>query len=654
MKSASLMRGIKTAIAAATIPAAALLTISPLFAQETPADQWLTPAQIEADVSLAQEAYSRVHPGYTRYASDAEMREAWAAIEQRAQAQGGMRLGDFYLAVELALTTIRCDHTKAELPKAMRDARQGEPLYLPFRWQLIEGRALIELAATGTGLARGDEIIAIDGRLLEEVVASVAPYVPVDGYTDWARASGIAQSLEFMGGAVDHFGMLLRDTPAVATLIIRNAEGDERTVVAPRIPFEEWTVLGREQGAPASFADAVHFERVGNDTGYLIVDSFVNYRNPVDPHEVLSPVFEAMLAEQRSTLILDLRKNGGGSTDASHALASYLVEEAMQLKLSMSTATLDLTGLREHLTTWDTRALNPDPRGFIANDDGTYTLRDGIADDTAVIMPADAAFRGRLLVLTSNSNSSGSTNLLAVLGEQERTTLIGEPTGGSAEGPTAGILLTLTLPESGIRTRIPVFRYKNNVSSFEPGLGVSPDITASMTVEDFRGGNDPALTAAKALASEAAPSDQTRDEAPLASITDFSVMLGEEWSGELEYLNYGSTERSTIPVRMVARDMGERSLRYGIIYPGETHMNARDTLRISRDGTQINGNSITQRSTSADSALILITEGKGRDDNRAADVRITYEIDANRFSIRKDVRFEGAEFINRNEYRLTR
>ncbi len=653
MKPTSLMRGIMTAIAAATAPAVALTT-SPLLAQENPADQWLTTTEIEADLSLAREAYSRVHPGYTRYASDAEMRDAWAAIEQHARAQGGMKLGDFYLAVELALTTIRCDHTKAELPKAMRDARQGKPLYLPFLWQLIEGRALIELAASETGLNRGDEVIAIDGRPVEEVVASVAPYVPVDGYTDWARASGIAQSLEFMGGAVDHFGMLLHDTPAVATLTIRNTEGDERTVMAPRIAFEEWTDLGRQQGTPASFSDAVHFERVGDDTGYLAVDSFVNYRNPVDPHEVLSPVFEAMHAEERGTLILDLRKNGGGSTDASQALASYLIEEAMQLKLSMSTATLDLTGLKEHLTTWDARALNPDPRGFIANDDGTYTLRDGNADDTAVIVPADAAFRGLLLVLTSNSNSSGSTNLLAILSEQERTTLIGEPTGGSAEGPTAGILLTLTLPKSGIRTRIPVFRYRNNVSSFEPGLGLTPDIAASMTVEDFRRGKDPALETAKALASEAAPTAQTRDEKPLARITDFSAMLGEEWSGELEYLNYGSTERSTIPVRMVARDMGKRSLRYGVIYPGETHMNARDTLRISRDGTQINGNTITRRSTSADGSLILVTEGKGRDDNRAAEIRMTYEISADRFSIRKDVRFEGAEFINRNVYRLTR
>ncbi|WP_209349473.1 S41 family peptidase [Pontixanthobacter sp. CEM42] len=649
MKPASLMRGIMAAFAVVMAPTAA-----PAHAQDNAADRWLTAEQVQSDIALAQEAYSRIHPGYTRYASDAELRAAWAEIDNRARAEGGMALGDLYLAVELALTTIRCDHTKAELPKAMRKVREGKPLYLPFLWQLIEGRGLIELASADSGLGRGEEIVAIDGRPLEEVVASVSPYIPVDGYTDWAKRAGIAQSLEFMGGAVDHFGILLWDTPATANLTIRNAEGSERTVMADRISFEEWSALGRDLGNAANFKDAVHFERVGDNTGYLKVDTFVNYRDPVDPHEVLSPVFEAMLAERRGTLILDLRENGGGSTDASQALTSYLLEEAMPLKLSMKVATLDLSGLKENLTTWDVRALNPDPRGFIANEDGTYTLRDGIMDDTKVIAPADAAFRGRLLVLTSNSNSSGSTNLLAILEQQERTTLIGERTGGSAEGPTAGILLTLTLPESGIRTRIPLFRYKNNVNTFEPGMGLSPDIAASMTVEDFRSGNDPALMAAKALSNMATPITEPRDQEPLASITDFTPMLGEVWSGELEYLNYGSTERSTISVQMIARDMGKRSLSYGVIYPGETHMNAREKLRISRDGRQIDGNTITQRNVAADGVLTLVTEGNGRDDNRPADIRMTYKIGADYFSIRKDVRFAGAEYINRNEYRLTR
>ncbi|MEM1052082.1 MAG: S41 family peptidase [Pseudomonadota bacterium] len=634
------------------IIASVMAVATPLKAQEHPRDQWLTPEQIASDIALAQEAYSRIHPGYSRYATTVEMREAWSAIIREAEAQNGMRLRDLYLAVQLALTNIRCDHTKAELPAVLREARSGQPLYLPFRWDLIEGRGIIVTPGEDDELTRGDEIIAIDGRPLAEIVSTIGSYIPVDGQTDWARNGEITQSLEFMGGGVDHFGALLWDIEPQARLRLRARDNSEREVLVDRISFDKWGAMG--ETSRANFVDAVTYERMSEDTGYLRIDTFVNYRRPIDPHSILGPIFESIAAEERSRLILDLRNNGGGSTDAAHALASYLIEEAMPLKLSMQVATLDLSGLREHLSTWDTRALNPDPRGFIANDDGTYILRDGIADETNVIVPADAAFEGELIILTSSQNSSGSTNLISILTGQERTKLIGEPTGGSAEGPTAGLLFTLTLPESGIRTRIPLFRYRNNVAEFEPGLGVSPDISAALTVKAFRAGRDPALEAAKALTLRAAPKSELVTEEPTASVSDFETLVGETWTGELEYLNYGSDKRSTIPVRMIVREPSDRSIRYGFVYPGEENKNALDRIRLSRDGRQISGYPIIQRYRNDAGRLVLVAQGSGRDDNRPADIRITYEISENTFVNRKDVRFEGDDYINRNEYRLTR
>ena len=134
---------------------------SPLSAKnDDPAKAWLTPGQVASDIAIAESAYSRIHPGYTRYASADEMRGAWQAILAKAEADEGMTVGDLYLALNLALTNIRCDHTKAELPDALRKARSGKPLYLPFRWELVEGRGLIDTAPQGSGLTRGDEILS--------------------------------------------------------------------------------------------------------------------------------------------------------------------------------------------------------------------------------------------------------------------------------------------------------------------------------------------------------------------------------------------------------------------------------------------------------------------------------------------------------------
>lgn len=479
---------------------AAIAFSTPVLAQDDPAKEWLTTDQIAADLAIAEDAYSRVHPGYTRYASAEDMRAAWQAILDKAQSGNGMSAGDFYLAVSLALTNIRCDHTKAELPTAMRDGRKGKPLYLPMRWELIEGRGIIDLTSEGTGLERGDEILAIDGRTLADISEQIAQYIPVDGFTEWSRAGAIASGSELMGGGVDHFGALLWDVPATARLKIRKPDGSIKDIQAPRVDYDAWVALGQQAGRASNFKDAVQLKRVGDNAAILTVDTFVNYRQPIEPQKLYRPIFNALREEGRDTLILDLRRNGGGSTDASMGLLANLVPDARAFKLELRAATLDHSPWKGMIRTWNKAALNPDPRGFIANEDGSFTVRPGILDDTAVVEPTDVAFDGKLIILTSRNNSSGSTNLTAHLASRPDTVTVGEKTGGSAEGPTAGVIFFLTLPESEMTLRIPMFRQWNNTQSFEEGMGVTPQVTAKMTVEAFIAGEDPALDTAIRMA----------------------------------------------------------------------------------------------------------------------------------------------------------
>ena len=93
---------------------------------------------------------------------------------------------------------------------------------------------------------------------------------------------------------------------------------------------------------------------------------------------------------------------------------------------------------------------------------------------------------------------------MTVLKKRPHTTFIGEATGGSVEGPTAGILFFLKLPNSQITTRIPLFRYHNDINQFEPGRGLEPDIYVTDSIEDFLQDRDAILD--RALASIAADS----------------------------------------------------------------------------------------------------------------------------------------------------
>lgn len=481
---------------------------------ENPAEERLTAEQVASDIALARETYERLHPGYTRYATADALTRGWQNIVAKARDNDGMSLGELYLNVNEVLTLIRCDHTKAELPPSISKDRDVTPVYFPARLDLVERRGFVRVAAQGSGLQVRDEIIRIDGRDFADLLEAVETYVPNDGYTTWSRESGLTESLEFKGGAVDHFGALLFEVTPVATVTVRR-HGDPsgsaplETLSVNRITHPEWLDLkadgvGAFEGIPAAsaanFKNAVHYARIDDNTAYLRVDTFVNYRDPVDPVSMYKPVFEKLQASGAETLILDLRQNGGGSNDAQSGLMAHFIDQDTPVFNEMRVSTLDLDGLREHLWTWDKRALKPNRLGFRKNDDGTYSMRAFVSDDLKATKPQLPRFGGRLLALTSHSNSSGVTNLLSVLKGRANMTMVGEKTGGSSEGPTAGLLFTLTLPASGIKTRVPFFRHFNNVQNFEPGLGVSPDVPARQTVTDYLNGVDTALTKAIELA----------------------------------------------------------------------------------------------------------------------------------------------------------
>lgn len=464
----------------------------------------LSAEQISNDIALLKKTYQRIHPGYTRYTDLATLEQSWDQIYTDSQQSGGMSINDFYLRIQSSLSLIRCDHTKANLPKAMIKERNESPIYLPFKWRWVEQRAFVIGVDGENQLSLFDEIIAIDGRDIKELVEDVEHYIPVDGYTEWSRNAGISDSMEFMGGAVDHFGSLIWANKVRVTVSIKKSDGSIKQIDMPRINYKEYRALPSLGSDARSFKDAVTFERIGDKAAYLSVDTFVNYRDTVDPEDIYAPIFKAIKEEKRDVLILDLRNNGGGSSDASMGLFANLITEKMQVKTDMRVNTLEFEDIRPHLWTWDKRALDPSRIGFSKNDDGSYSLRSWFTDELDKVKPTKHAFTGKLIVLTSNSNSSGSTNLLSALQSTGRATMVGEKTGGSKEGVTAGLLFTLTLPESKITTRVPFFRYTNNVKSFVEGMGVTPDVFAPMTVEAFLRKGDPALEAAKQIAASTA------------------------------------------------------------------------------------------------------------------------------------------------------
>lgn len=469
-------------------------------AATAPAEQMLSAEAAAADIALARETLMDIHAGYDRYESAESLDARWQALTARAS--DGITRGALYFGISEVLAAIRCDHTKAELPNDIEKARRASPVYLPFRYRFFERRMFVTEAAEGVALSAQDEIVSIDGRPIGELIDAVSAVFPVDGDTDYIKEHSIANFGEFMGPAFEHFMPFIVDIDDSVDLAVVGADGEGRTVSVERLNFEDYAAITGEKRFSANFVDAVRFETLGDDAGYLSVDTFINYRKPVDPDDLYGPIFRQMRDEGRDKLIIDLRRNGGGSNDAAWGLFGWLINEKIQPTPEIWTRTDRISeAQRQHLSTWDERALNPKPRWFKALDNGYFRLTSKLAGAPWLkLRPKRGHFDGELIMLTSYDNASGVTHLLSALKGIDRATFVGEPTGGAATGATAGILVFLTLPNSGITVRVPMQRtIMANADKLDPRGGILPDVEVLQTRESFFAGEDPALDKAKAM-----------------------------------------------------------------------------------------------------------------------------------------------------------
>ena len=79
-----------------------------------------------------------------------------------------------------------------------------------------------------------------------------------------------------------------------------------------------------------------------------------------------------------------------------------------------------------------------------------------------------------------NSFSAAAIFARAVKGAPH-ITIVGEETGGGNYGNTAWFIPNVTLPETGIRFRLPKFRLVINKETEKDGRGVLPDIKVQPT-----------------------------------------------------------------------------------------------------------------------------------------------------------------------------
>lgn len=657
------MKHLALAAAALALPLSLAVPLyAPLAAQTTDAARYtprvLSAAQASRDVALLRRALETVHPGLYRYSDKAAIDAAFARLEAAAAAP----ITELALHAEIArlLASIHCDHTKAEMSEALDDFRTRSATHLPLRFQLIEGRMIVVSNDGQPGAPpAGSELLAINGKPVPALLLQLAPLVSYDGTTDQAIAAKLADDSDLMGDDFNENYPSLFGFPESWQIEwkVPGALTSATATLAP-IRFSQWTALpGPGAKYRSEFYNAITW-RMSGKAARLGIDTFVNYRNPVQATAFLSGFFASMKEAGTDHLILDLRNNGGGSEDVSVALGRYLIDRPFTWSKPIRYKAVRYGDLPDYFETWGDREarFNPPLDAFTRSDDGWYdripvlggeTLGDG--DSTFEQQPiGELAFRGRLTILSGPRNGSGATRTIAQLKEKAGAVVIGEDSAGSAEGPTSGAIFLMKLPESGIRVRIPEAWNRTNIAGFVPGKGVPVDELVVPTLADFEAGRDRAIAVARG---QLAPSS---DVAGL-----LAGALAGDWAGTLDYRDYGNDARQALPTLM--QSDGQALSWTFDDGPGKTVRSA-ETWTLDASGRTVSITSgpkpaatwtvVEARSSADGSSLTIVLDGATEDNGRALIARKTLTRDGSRLRITTQTRAVREPFIMRNSHDL--
>ena len=142
-------------------------------------------------------------------------------------------------------------------------------------------------------------------------------------------------------------------------------------------------------------------------------------------------------------------------------------------------------------------------------------------------------------------------------------------------------------------------------------------------------------------------------QSPRVAAEDLRGLTGARWTGTLTYLDYRSNNKVSIPsnLRVTQADEGGSAWVFEYEYPEEPKANGKQTLKISDDGTVFDGERVVERAGLGGGGFRLVTVKRGKDNEKEALFRFTYTLEGSAFSIKKEVRPEGAaEFFERNTY----
>jgi hypothetical protein len=403
---------------------------------------------------------------------------------------------EFYKAIVLTCARINDEHIIPTPSKNYYQSLQDANHYFPFSLKIIDRRFFIfKTFNLREELPIGSEILSINGHSAEEMLNTLLPTIPSDGYIQTFNIRHLEDySMTQNQNLFDlNYPIFIEDADSFKIEFIHpEAKSEKQIVFIAGLDFNEHSKFYRER---IGYRAPLEFKYLNDGIAYLRISSFLKYHRDdfkQDFYSLYDSIFTQLNKKGTENLILDLRNNEGGDGTGEKLLTYLLTKPYRHFDFTEEKFT-GYPAVVDYLE-------NGNDLFFVASivyrtNTGMFRLKPEYYNYLPLLneqKPDKNHYTGKLYVLINGASGSMASVVASFLKGNQRATFIGEESGGTMEGNTSLAYARLLLPNTKIRIEIPLTKTVHHID-FSKGRGVFPDYYVAPKIEDIVNGIDTEL-----------------------------------------------------------------------------------------------------------------------------------------------------------------
>jgi hypothetical protein len=324
----------------------------------------------------------------------------------------------------------------------------------------------------------GNEVLTINKIPVGEVVRRALKYVSVDGFNDNARFKAVVED-----DLALYHNLIFGESSEFQIECIDQISGQHISKTLSAIPYSEFQQrYDTREGFPWSLT------RIDSTaSAVLTIRNFNNMVKSGDKKMFFNKVMEDFFRQIRSwkvsSLIVDIRFNGGGELKNAILLYSYLAKTSFQFTQSVEMASITPPTYIQFTNYEKALKFAPIDAHYVAKkSEKVFVVSDHFSQK--MVDPKQDNFEGKLILLINGNTASAAGALASRIKSDRRGLIVGEENRDNYIGFSAGVPVVLTLPHSGVEVSIPIRKF-GYVSGKDTGRGVEPDYQVRSTAVNF-------------------------------------------------------------------------------------------------------------------------------------------------------------------------